>query len=305
MPMAVTLYSALVNLEPGRGARIFVLDGNITAESKRKAEAVVQRTNRDVELTWLRAELGELGDLAVTRWHASICYLRLRLPDLLPRDVNRLIYVDSDVVVEGDLARLWRQPMNGHMALGALNFDPCLLGEALPEPTRELGLDPGLPYCNTGVMVMDVPRWREHGMLDRVVAFSQRFGRFIDSADQDGINIAIGGDWGLLDPRWNVQLMTLHTYGLATPMSDADREALWARLEREAYILHYTGGRKPWHHLYLRSMGARFLHYLGRSGWMGAAQFLPYSLSLRATWQGISAARQLRNSARRTFSAAS
>jgi lipopolysaccharide biosynthesis glycosyltransferase len=305
MPMAVTLYSALVNLEPCRGARIFILDGDITPASKRKVEAVVERTGRDVELSWVKAELAELGNLAVTRWHASICYLRLRLPDLLPRDVDRLIYVDSDVVVEGDLARLWWEPMDGHTALAVANFDPCRLGEALPEPVRALGLDPELPYCNTGVMVVDIPRWREHRMLDRVVEFSRQFGRFIDSADQDGINVAIAGDWGLLDPRWNVQLLTLRSYGGAAAVSDADREALWARLEREAHILHYTGGRKPWHHVYLRSMGDRFLHYLGESGWMGAALFLPYAMSRRATWQGITTARQLRNSARRAFSAES
>ncbi len=298
MPLAVTLYSALVNLEPGRAARVFILDGDISAQSKHKVEAAVRRTKREVELTWLGADLGELGDLAVSRWHASICYLRLRLPDLLPSDVQRVIYLDSDLVVEGDLAQLWREPMNGHPALAVQNFDPRLLGEALLEPTRELGLDPSLPYCNSGVMVVDIPRWRELQVLDRVVEFSRRFGRFIESADQDGINVALGCDWGLLDPRWNVQLLTLRAYDLHSPMAQSEREAQWSRLEKEAFILHYTGPRKPWHHLYLRSMGARFLHYLGRSGWMAPAQFLPYSMSRRATWQGISTARHVRESAR-------
>lgn len=305
MPLAVTLYSALVNLEPGRSARIFVLDGDISPASKRRVEAVVRRANRDVELTWLQAGLGELGELTVTRWHASICYLRLRLPDLLPPDVDRVIYLDSDLVVEGDLARLWREPMGSRMALAVQNFDPFRLGDALPGPVRELGLDPDLPYCNSGVMVMDIPRWREHGVLDRVVAFARRFGRYIESCDQDGINVSIGCDWGLLDPRWNVQLLTLRAFGNGTAMSEEDRLALWRRLEREAHILHYTGGRKPWHHLYLRSMGDRFLHYLGRSGWMAPAQFVPYAITRRATWQGISTARQIRDTARRTFSAAS
>ena len=303
MPLAVTLYSALVNLEAGRVARVFILDGQIDAASKQKIENVVRRTGRQVELTWIRAELGELGDLVVSRWHASICYLRLRLPHLLPPDISRVIYLDSDVVVEGDLARLWEQPLDGHFALAVQNFDPRVMGEALPGPVRELGIDPQLPYCNSGVMVMNLPRWREHQVLERVVAFSRRFERHIESADQDGINVAIGSDWGLLDPRWNVQLLTLRACDLHVPMTATAREAHWRRLEREAYVLHYTGGRKPWHHLYLRSMGARFLHYLGRCGWMGTVQFLPYAITRQATWQGITAARQLRDSARRALAA--
>lgn len=301
MPMAVMIHSALVNLEPGRSARIYILSDGISPTSRRKIETAAARSGRDADLRWITADLGELRDLTVTRWHTSIAYLRLRLPDLVSSDVERLIYLDSDVVVEGNLAELWRTPFDGHMALAVQNFDPVLLGGALGVPARELGLDSTMPYYNTGVMVMNLPRWREEHMLKRVVELTRRFAAHVDSADQDGINLAIGSDWGTLDPRWNVQLLTLGAFGRNVATDLAKREAVESRLLNEAHILHFTGRRKPWHFAYLRRKGDRFLHFLGRCGWMAPAEFIAYSLGRRAVWEGISTARRLRNVARRVM----
>ena len=299
MPMAVMIFSALANLEPGRAAKIFVLSDGISPESRRKVERAAALTGRKVELHWIEAELGELGSLAVTRWHKSVAYLRLRLPEFLSGVTDRVIYLDSDIVVEGDLSELWRTPLDGHLGAGVQNFDPPLLGGALAEPARQLGLDPALPYYNSGVMIMDLPRWRSKRMLERITELSQRFADYVDSADQDGTNLAVAGDWAKLDPRWNVQLLTVAVHGAETERAVDELRADRRRLLAEARVLHYTGGTKPWHHMYRKPKGDRFLHYLGRCGWMGPAEFAGFALMRRAEWQAIAVGRIGRDIARK------
>lgn len=297
--VAVMLYSALVNLEKGRSVRAYILSDGISPGSKRRIEAAVARTRRDAVLEWIEADLGELATLALSDWFKSTSYLRLRLPELLPQDVERLIYLDSDMVVEGDLVELWRAPFDGHLALAVQNFDPPQLGGVLPVPARELSLAAELPYYNSGLMVMNLPRWRDERLLERVTELSRRFAPHIVTADQDGINLAIGGDWGALDPLWNVQLLTVNAYGFASGAPENELKEARERLKTEARIFHYTGAKKPWHHMYRRPAGERFLHYLGRTGWLGTAEFAHYSFTRRAMWQAIRTGRDLRNAARR------
>ena len=67
--------------------------------------------------------------------------------------------------------------------------------------------------------------------------------------DQDGINAVIAGNWGELDPRWNVQLYISIDRTLRLIEDSPHKQRLirdrW-RLIRDAYIWHYVGSRKPW-----------------------------------------------------------
>jgi lipopolysaccharide biosynthesis glycosyltransferase len=109
-----------------------------------------------------------------------------------------------------------------------------------------------------------------------VLAFLREYGERAPFADQDGLNATLAGDWVRLHPRWNVQLLTLDTYGHESLRAE-DRALAQAELLTSAAILHYTGPRKPWHVRYRGPAGRTFARYVGRSGWYRRAAYLRWA----------------------------
>ena len=123
MPMGVTLYSALVNLDPDRSASVFILDGGISGANRQNLYATLRRARPAVDITWLTPDLSGLDGIPVlvSNAHTST-YLKLLIAELLPARCERAIYLDSDLVVESDLGTLWDRPFDDHLALGVWNY---------------------------------------------------------------------------------------------------------------------------------------------------------------------------------------
>ena len=87
------------------------------------------------------------------RAHYSIdTYTRLWIADLFPEDVDKVLYLDSDIIVAGDIGALWRTEM-GDAVLGAVT---------IPGSTRCAAFDipESYGYFNSGVLLVNLARWR-------------------------------------------------------------------------------------------------------------------------------------------------
>jgi len=167
-------------------------------------------------------------------------WLRILLPELMP-DAERVLYLDSDLVVADDLLPLWRTELGEHL-LGAVTnpFYPFMDDH----PRLRLGIDNPRDYLNSGVLLMNLERMRAEGTSARLREFALSH-RNCHYPDQDALNVVCRGRWLQLHPRWNVQstLFELSPAQLPLP-ADAVREAL----ARPA-VIHFIGPFKPWHYL--------------------------------------------------------
>lgn len=153
---------------------------------------------------------------------------RLIFDRLLPRDVERLIYIDCDVMVRAPIEDLWNTDLEGR-PLGGIS-DPhrhrVMLGRDF-KAKRDL-FEYQDDYMNGGVLLIDLKQWAKADLLARTEEFRKR--GMLDRLyyDQDILNLVFKHNWTQLDWRWNV--------GNARP----EHEAL------EPFILHYSGDFKPW-----------------------------------------------------------
>jgi lipopolysaccharide biosynthesis glycosyltransferase len=281
MPMAVMLHSALCHIPPAQPVRIFLVEDGVTPANRARLERVVHKFPNVMELTWITPAPDALADVPVTPRYGRACFLRLLLPGHVPPDVTRLIYLDGDMVVESDLSELWRMDMGSAPALAVENYSSPYASHSgsLAETYMEEGVPADAPYCNTGFLLMNVTMWREEKLVPRMLDFVKRQAQYVRNADQDGINAVIGARWGLLDPRWNVQILTIQTLALLREQSTEVRKRLQTDVLKQAHILHYVGHIKPWTHRYRRQRGDRFLHYANGSGWFSPAHGALWSAS--------------------------
>ena len=114
MPLATTVRSAIENLSPHLKLRIFVLDGGI--EEPTKARLIRSWPAGRFEVNWIRVDGSSLGGPATMQGSIS-CYFRILIPRVLPSNIRRAIYLDSDLLICSDLGRLWSQDLSGNLCL--------------------------------------------------------------------------------------------------------------------------------------------------------------------------------------------
>lgn len=221
--------------------RVFVLHDGYGLELRRQ---VAQSAGPRMTLEWIDATSGVLGNAILPDYLPTATLYRLRITDLLPRDVDRVLFLDTDVVVRNSLAELWATDL-GDTALAAVR-DAVYPWAGSPGclDWRSLAIAPDMPYFNAGVMIIPLGRWRDSDLGGRALdLMSDHVFRY---GDQCALNTAARGEWLALAPHWNVQSGHLQA---ASPAWICESVTDMKRLERDPSIVHFTwffGRRKPW-----------------------------------------------------------
>jgi lipopolysaccharide biosynthesis glycosyltransferase len=246
-----------------------VIDGGMAPSTLAHLRKTVRRLG-NARLEIFQPDRDANDDLHADRDLTRSCYLRLLIGEALPSDVEKVIYLDCDMVVESDLAQLWRQNFGGAIVLAVRDFGYPTLRLGIPETVDILGIDGDAPYFNSGLMVVDLKRWRDEQIAQRVLEYTRMFSRTIRLGDQDGLNAVLWNDWKPLDLAWNVQVGALQ-YLLKSERSKIPHEMLIRGDELLAHprILHFVSGHKPWHGGRYKPVRGRFIRYLHRSRWFG------------------------------------
>lgn len=277
-PTATMAASLVRSAAPGRALSLYVLAGTmpppVSAHLHRslgRAEARAARRGVDLQTHVLTPRLDAVQDLRVRVRFSAATYLRLLIPDLLPPDVHRALYLDGDVLVLDDLGPLFDLPLDGALAAAVPNIGAPTIRAGMPRHA-ERGLDPDGPYMNSGVLLMDLDRWRVERIGAAVLSDLRAHQHLYGWMDQCGLNAVLAGRWADLPPAWNVQAGSGITRAAPPPLSAVS-------------ALHFTGNRKPWAagYAHLPDHGPEFAAYqrawLGaacRSGWYNRAEWMRY-----------------------------
>jgi lipopolysaccharide biosynthesis glycosyltransferase len=281
MPLAATVRSAIDNLAADARLRLYVLDGGIRDATKERLARSWPAARIDVH--WLGVEDSVLADVPVSGHVNQMTYYRILISRLLPRDVDRVIYLDADLIVRADLSRLWRHDMAGHWCLAAqdcsapfldssqalASYPKCgpYLGSAWPVPNfRELGLAGDAAYFNAGVLLVDLAAWRDADLAGKMLDCLKQNQPHVLFWDQYALNVVLAGRWGRFDMRWN---QGSHAFAYPSwEQSPFDRQT-YEQLRSDPYIVHFTTRYKPWMASCRHPLRKQFFEYLDRTAWAG------------------------------------
>jgi UDP-D-galactose:(glucosyl)LPS alpha-1,3-D-galactosyltransferase len=169
-------------------------------------------------------------------------FFRFVLPELFPDD-ERLIYLDADTIVVGDIARLAECTLEGFAVAACIDLlAPSRVYDHFNCAVhRQRGL---CDYFNSGVLLFDCRRWIElrpawRQLLERAESFV--------FPDQDVLNLLLHDAIGRLTDDWNVPPIASFLAG-GTPTGDTigrySREDM-LELERTAKLHHFISNTKP------------------------------------------------------------
>jgi lipopolysaccharide biosynthesis glycosyltransferase len=260
MPLAVTIRSLIDHLGKERRVRLFVLDGGLSPSSRERLLKSWHDSRLAVE--WIKPDLRLVADLKTNGHISASAYLRLLMPEVLPSNITRVIYLDADVLVQRDIGDLWDVPMQGYAALAGQDFAAPWMNSAVMLPNikeckkllsavtpvanyRALGIAAESPYFNSGVMVVDLNSWRREKYAEKCLVCLRENREHVLFWDQYALNVILNKHWQQLDLRWN---QAAHIYLYPTwQESPFDRET-YDRLRSDPWIVHFCSPSKPWHY---------------------------------------------------------
>lgn len=180
----------------------------------------------------LTDEMGRYFAARPVNHHLSrTAYARILMP-LVLKESGRLLYIDCDTLVNAPLAPLAQLDMQG-LALAAVDDIAREVPERHAKRNRDIGLPEEMRYFNSGVLLIDLDRWRHEKISERTVDFVNAHPT-LPMMDQDALNGALRGQWLALDESWNMHRRLEKGVYKGDP-------SVWA----DARIVHFIGQVKP------------------------------------------------------------
>ncbi len=270
--------SLLSLLDNNRGVvdRAFILDYGMTDASKQKVQDICDKYEVQCVFVWAKDKLVEIGEKTnIKNFRDSFAtYSRAFLDCLLPLDVDKVLYIDSDSTVIGSVAPIMDIDMTDKVICGcpAAGFYGHKKN-GKDRATRELDtlLTKNKFYIQCGVLWYSLKNWRRFGCLDMIVAATKQLERY-PFADQTLINNSLPDKWfATLPLKYNLTSHShCHKYNIIQYRgggfySDADiSEAL-----NTPVIIHYCGSSlfRPWYERCYSRRKEHYLYYKQMSAW--------------------------------------
>jgi lipopolysaccharide biosynthesis glycosyltransferase len=192
-------------------------------------------------------------------------YGRLFLPVLVSEDVERVLYLDCDVVVNGSVKDFYGVQLDGHWVAGVRD---TLYGESTK---TAVGMEPTDDYLNAGVILMNLDAWRKNKVTQLCLDFLMEHDGKVVHHDQGIINGVCNHHKLVVHPKFNVTTTYFsHQYSLLkkhnTPFY-TKQEVNEAK--GTPAIIHFTEGffNRPWIDNSLHPLRDVFIHYRKLTQW--------------------------------------
>lgn len=257
MPVTVALQS-LFDHHPQVAIYVYLLYGEAKLQDKDLAfiaEFVKEKGGTFIPLE-VKAE--QIAAFPETR-HGKSALLRLCLPQLLP-GLDKILYLDGDIVVMDSLAKLFQTDMQDNYIAAVRDTLPVYHADYI----QALGINPPHWYFNTGVTLLNLKLLRTIRLLDAISSFAKANYAKIAYPDQDALNYICQGKTLYIHPRYNMNYAVEKDIAEQAWGRQAVREA-----KRQPAIVHFIGPVKPWSALSAHPQRKAWWHSLKKTPFAG------------------------------------
>ena len=182
-------------------------------------------------------------------------YYRMLLPTYIDESVEKILYLDCDMIVLGDVSELYELELKN---FGLAACRDCMPYEELHRRQMQLEID-DRTFC-TGIMLVNLKYWRENNSTAEMIRFAQWKRDVVFLEDQDAMNYVFRKHWFMLPYKWNKGAMSI----CAIDKNQHDFD--YYEYVYEPKVIHYASVFKPWLKFYFPERHY-YVKYLKKSGY--------------------------------------
>lgn len=233
------MLSSLVHCNPQSFFSVYLLHSSLNVTDVAETEKVLGNHGR---LIPIQVTDDGLDNAPITDRYPKEIYYRIFAAKYLPKDIDRILYLDPDIVINGSLELLYRLPLDRYYYAATSHnskwFDKF---NAARLDIKNEGY-----YINSGVLMINLKALREEQDYDRVFRFIEDKKKLLVLPDQDVISGLYGDKVYPINPLLYNMTETLYK---KNTISEKRISLEWVR--ENSRIIHYCGRNKPWNHKYI------------------------------------------------------
>lgn len=239
--LAVTVCSVLENRRSDYAIDIHILDGGISEENKNKIKQFIPKYE-NVKIDFYQVDESYFKDLPKLN-ESLATYYRLLIPEILPSNIDKVVYLDCDIVVNLDIKELFDIDLGDYL-LGAVE-DLAITNNY----KRRLGINESSKYFNAGVLLLNLNLCRQYSISRELLSFSVKNSSKLILWDQDVLNRVLEDKVLFLNDKFNYIV------------DDYCVDSLGGK------VIHYSGPVKPWNYYYIGDNKKYYFHYFKKTPW--------------------------------------
>lgn len=215
---------------------VFILHNGLVESLKNKLSAFLSSFLERLEFITIDDTL--LVNCPISHHITVASYFRLFIPEVLPQDMRKALFLDSDIIVRKNILSLWETNIS--------SYSHAAIEDPVSVDNERLDIPPLTPYFNAGVLLINIDFWRQENLFSKAIEFINHHSDKILWHDQDVLNSLLHSYWLPVEPKWNSQSTFFDEPFLKRPEASLStyQEAIL-----DPAIVHFTGsGNKPWNH---------------------------------------------------------
>lgn len=253
---AVAMASVLVNTKVPQKIQFYLIDDEIQQENKEKIIKTVQNLGGNIE--FIKIKNSKLEDCYVSGELSRASYFRLDIANILDESIEKIIYLDCDLLVYDDIEKMWQLDMGGKPVAATCDLGIMASARVRKQKNKFIGLPFDTPYFNAGVLIMDLKKWRDGNYAEAIIALATQ--NKYPNHDQDALNKFFMNNWQEIPLRWDVIPPVFNLFFKILNKPDLRKKAIEAKLNPA--IFHYAGGYKPWEYEIHDGFNDKYYEYL-------------------------------------------
>lgn len=253
--LAVLIKSIEANHSSAEKLSFFIVEDNISRKNKNRINNFVDKSK--TEITWLKMSncIPKGFKLPIDKSSLPLnIYVRLFIPQFITdKVIEKILFLDVDMVMLEDVSKLWNTDMGENIVAAVQDqFIQIVSKWGGIANFEQLKIHPDTKYFNAGLMLIDLIKWRNEDITNKVINAITTHKEHALFQDQYGLNVSLSNKWHELDPLWN-------------------RFAYSE--DKKPNLIHFTG-RKPIYKSYEFSEHYKsiFFEYLGQTAWKNFKQ---------------------------------
>lgn len=263
----VSITSLFENHKHIEDITVFILSDDMSNENRSKFMLLAEKYGRNIVIVDSNPLNSKLKQLGIPMYRGSYSTnFKLFAYELLHSNIERLLYIDSDTVVVGDISALFEINLNNCPV--AMAQDSLVINHK-----KDIGLNKNKPYYNAGVILFDMCEWKNHRCTERIVEHVINVRAHYPAPDQDLINVVIKDDIYELPPEYNMEpayyMFSAKNYYRVFRNPSFYKKEVLEKAKGDEKIIHFfrVMGEFPWHKDNMHPFNDLFDKYLSISPW--------------------------------------
>lgn len=250
---AAVMLCSLFETNPDKIFAIYFFTIDISKEGQQHLSQLCEKYKSTI--SFIVCPIEKISDLPIGQWNI-IMYLKLFMPQLLPTSIERCLFLDVDMIINSDIAKLYHTDLSNNVIAATEDIPDCI------KHKQRIGLQQDDLYINSGVMVCDLSKWRIMEQKQPIFDFTHTIASKILN-EQDVIALYFKNNIKTLPIRWNMVTF----YYMRKPKIFNKYLPQLKEAKRNPGIIHFACPIKPWFRDCNHPFGYTYRRYLEHTPW--------------------------------------